>query len=57
MKVYNILGQQVVELVNDFKSAGTYEVNFDASDLTSGMYVYTIKAGNFTATKKMMLLK
>lgn len=57
LKVYNILGQQVVELVNDFKSAGTYEVNFDASDLTSGMYVYTIKAGNFTATKKMMLLK
>ena len=57
LKIYNVLGQEVVELVNDVKSVGSYEVTFDASDLTSGMYVYTITSGNYSATKKMMLLK
>ncbi|MCF6268906.1 MAG: T9SS type A sorting domain-containing protein [Melioribacteraceae bacterium] len=57
LKVFNILGQEVVELVNDVKSAGTYEVSFDASGLTTGMYVYKIQSGNYTATKKMLLLK
>ncbi|MCF6271442.1 MAG: T9SS type A sorting domain-containing protein [Melioribacteraceae bacterium] len=57
LKVFNILGQEVVELVNDVKSAGTYEVSFDASGLTTGMYVYKIQSGNYTATKKMMLIK
>ena len=57
LKIYNVLGQEVAELVNDVKPAGNYEVTFDASDLTSGMYIYTITAGNFTSTKKMMLLK
>ena len=57
LKIYNVLGQEVVELVNDVKSAGSYEVTFDASNLTSGMYVYTITSGNYSATKKMMLLK
>ncbi|MEN8193888.1 MAG: T9SS type A sorting domain-containing protein [Bacteroidota bacterium] len=57
LKIYNVLGQEVAELVNDVKSAGSYQVTFDASDLTSGMYVYTITAGNYTAVKKMMLLK
>ena len=57
LKIYNVLGQEVAELVNDVKSAGSYNVTFDASDLTSGMYVYTISAGNYSATRKMMLLK
>jgi Secretion system C-terminal sorting domain len=57
MKIYNLLGQEVAELVNDIKSAGSYEVSFDASGLTSGMYVYKIQAGQFSATRKMMLLK
>ncbi len=57
LKVYNVLGQEVAELVNDVKPAGNYEVTFDASDLTSGMYIYTITSGNFSSTKKMMLLK
>ncbi|MBU0474972.1 MAG: T9SS type A sorting domain-containing protein [Bacteroidetes bacterium] len=57
MKIFNILGQEVAELVNDVKSAGSYEVSFDASNLTSGMYIYKIQAGNFSATRKMMLLK
>ncbi len=57
VKVYNTLGQEVAELVNSVKNAGTFEVTFDASNLTSGMYIYKISSGNFTATKKMMLLK
>jgi hypothetical protein len=57
LKVYNVLGQLVNTLVNEQKSAGTYEYNFDASHLSSGIYFYTIKAGNFTATKKMILMK
>ena len=57
LKVFNVLGQEVVTLVNEVKSAGTYEVDFDASQLTTGMYVYTISSGNYSATKKMMLVK
>ncbi len=57
MKVFNILGQEVAELVNDVKAAGNYEVSFDASNLTSGMYIYKIQSGNFSATRKMMLIK
>jgi len=57
LKVFNILGQEVAELVNNVKSAGNYEVSFDASNLTSGMYIYKIQAGKFSSTRKMMLLK
>ncbi|MDA3861860.1 MAG: T9SS type A sorting domain-containing protein [Melioribacteraceae bacterium] len=57
VKVYNTLGQEVAELVNSVKAAGSFEVSFDASDLTSGMYIYKIQAGKFSATKKMLLLK
>ncbi|MCF8413420.1 MAG: T9SS type A sorting domain-containing protein, partial [Melioribacteraceae bacterium] len=57
VKIYNVLGQQVRELVNEVQTPGVYNVRFDASDLTSGLYVYQISAGKFTDTKKMMLLK
>ena len=57
LKVYNLIGQLVATLVNENKPAGTYEYNFDASKLSSGIYFYTIKAGDFTATKKMILMK
>ena len=57
IKVYDILGKEVATLVNGEKAAGNYSVDFNASKLTSGMYVYNIQAGNYTATKKMMLLK
>ena len=57
LKVYNILGQEVRTIVNKEMSAGTYKVDFNASDLSSGVYIYTIKSGSFTASKKMMLLK
>ncbi len=57
LKVFNILGQEVAELVNDVQAAGSYKVSFDASGLTTGLYVYKIQANNYTAAKKMMLVK
>jgi hypothetical protein len=57
LKVYDILGNEVATLVNTSQGTGVYEVNFNASNLASGLYFYTLKAGNFTSTKKMMLLK
>lgn len=57
LKIYDVLGREVATLLNGEKPAGNYEVNFDASKLSSGLYVYTINAGEFTSTKKMMLMK
>ncbi len=55
--VYDVMGKEVKTLVSEQKEAGTYTVNFNASQLPSGMYFYTMKAGDFSVTKKMMLLK
>ena len=57
LKVYNILGKEITTLVNQKQSSGTYEVNFDASNLTSGIYFYQISTNNFSQVRKMMLLK
>jgi hypothetical protein len=57
LKIYNILGQEVATLVDRDLAAGSYSVDFDASELSSGMYIYTIKNGDFEISKKMMLLK
>ena len=57
LKVFDVLGNEVATLVNEEKSAGTYEVEFDGSGLTSGIYFYQLKASNYVETKKMMLLK
>ncbi len=57
LKVFDILGREVTTLVNEVKNAGTHTVNFSAKDLTTGMYIYTLTSGNFTSTKKMMLVK
>ncbi len=55
--VTNILGQVVEELVNDYKETGTYEITFNAENLTSGLYIYTLEAGNTKISRKMTLLK
>jgi photosystem II stability/assembly factor-like uncharacterized protein len=57
LKIYDVLGREVATLVNEEKPAGEYEVEFDGSSLTSGIYFYQIKAGEFLQTKKMVLLK
>jgi hypothetical protein len=57
LKVYDVVGREVASLVNDVKEAGSYSVQFDASHLSSGIYFCTIKAGNFTETKKLTLMK
>lgn len=57
LKIFNMLGQEVVTLVNEFRNAGVYEVSFDAANLPSGTYFYSISAGNFNSVKKMLLLK
>jgi hypothetical protein len=55
--VYDVLGNEVATLVNEEKPAGSYEVNFNASTLASGIYYYRLTAGTFTEIKKMVLLK
>jgi len=57
LKIFDILGKEVATLVNEIKPAGNYEVNFDASNLSSGVYFYQLRAGNFTEMKKMILIK
>jgi len=57
LKVFDILGREVETLVNEEKPAGKYEVKFNASDLSSGVYFYQLKIGSFIQTKKMLLLK
>jgi hypothetical protein len=57
LKVYNLLGQEVTTLVDDEMQAGTYEAQFNASSLSSGMYVYRLRAGDYVATKRMILMK
>ena len=57
LRIYDILGAEVATLVNEEKVAGKYEVNFNASSLASGVYIYKIQAGTFINSKKMLLVK
>ena len=61
LKVYDVLGNEVATLVDEYKPAGTYEVEFNSSsgirNLVSGIYFYQLKVGNYSSTKKMLLLK
>ena len=57
LRVFDILGRQVATLVDDTRGPGAYSVSFDASALSSGMYIYRLTAGGYTATRRMMLVK
>ena len=57
LKIFNTLGEEVAELVNEYMGAGTYTYNFDASKLSSGIYVYTLQTGEQLISKKMTLIK
>lgn len=57
LTVYNILGQKVAQLINGQQPAGRYTVNFDGKNLGSGVYIYRLNAGNFSSSKKMILLR
>ena len=57
LKVYDVLGNEIATLVNEVKPAGIYEVDWDASRFSSGVYFYQLNAGSFVETKKMILLR
>ncbi len=57
LDVYNIIGQHIITLVNEEKAAGAYKVEFNVKDLPTGIYVYSVRIGEFVNTKKMILMK
>ena len=57
LKVYDILGNEIAELVNELKSEGMHQVEFNAEKLPSGVYIYTIKANDYIKSNKMLLIK
>jgi hypothetical protein len=57
LKVYDLLGRELIKLVDEFKKAGRYDIDFNGINLASGVYFYTIQAGEFVESKKMVLLK
>jgi len=57
IKVFDILGREVTNIINDYLSAGNHSISFDASNLSGGIYIYRIRAGSYSESKKMLLLK
>jgi len=57
LRVYDMLGNEVVTLLDEYREAGKYEVDFDGKNLASGMYIYKLQTGGFVETKKMILLR
>jgi hypothetical protein len=57
MKVFDVLGNEIATLVDEYKPAGRYEVEFNAASLPSGVYFYQLKAGEYIQTKKMILIR
>ncbi|HMS64356.1 MAG TPA: T9SS type A sorting domain-containing protein, partial [Ignavibacteria bacterium] len=57
LKVFDMLGKEVMSLVNEKQNAGNYSVNFNGSNLSSGLYYYKLESGNYSGTKKMLLIK
>ena len=57
LKIYDILGREIITLVNKFQNAGEHSIDFNARNLSSGVYFYQLRSGSFTATKKLLLMK
>lgn len=57
LRMFNVLGEEVVVLVNELKPAGTHTTTFDAHNLPSGVYFYRLEAGNYVDSKKLLLVK
>ena len=57
LKIYDVLGREVFTLVNEVKKPGSYEATFDASGMSSGVYIYRLVAGSYVQSRKMLLLK
>ena len=57
LKIYNSIGQEVTTLLNEHQSAGSYSITFSTDELPSGLYFYSLRSGEFTITKKMLLIK
>jgi len=57
LTIYNLLGEQVEEPINEFKNAGVHTINFNASELNSGVYIYKIESNGFVQSRKMTLIK
>jgi hypothetical protein len=57
IKVYDILGKEIATLVNEEKPMGNYKIDFDGNNLSTGVYFYSMQAGSFTDTKKLILIK
>lgn len=57
IKIFDVLGNEIATLVDEYKPAGKYEVEFNVTSLPSGVYFYQLRAGDFISTKKMILMK
>ena len=57
LKIYDVLGNEVYTVVDEYQQAGNYQRNFDASSFSSGLYFYTLQTGGFVETRKMILIK
>jgi hypothetical protein len=57
LNIYDVLGREVATLVDEYREAGSYELEFDASNLPSGMYIYRLQSGSYSDVKKMILSK
>lgn len=57
LKVYNLVGQVVATLVDEYQEVGTYSKQFDATNLSAGIYLYKLQVNNFTSVKRMTLIK
>jgi hypothetical protein len=57
LKVYDVLGNEVAILIDEYRNAGSYDVDFNASEIPSGVYFYQLKSGSFVQTRKMLVLK